>query len=551
MSRGGNRLLATGMLAAAFAVGPGLGASAGADAGIPNGTEAFARRVVTPVDHRALAAEIDRALAARWAEMGVTPAPAADDAEFLRRACLDLAGRTPPASEARAFLDSDDPDKRAKLVERLLAGPAYVNQMTDVWKELLLPEAKANLQVRFFAAEFEVWLRQQFRENVGFDAMARAVLTVAVNGARPAIAAQSPGSKPTPVAYVAAKEGKPENLAAAASRLFLGVRLECAQCHNHPFATWKREEFWGLAAFFSGVERQGNGNAIFQGVDRPERHELTIPGTSKVIEATFLDGTRPDWSKGAKAREVLADWVTAAENPYFARAVVNRVWAQFFGVGLVDPVDDLGAGNEPSHPELLDRLAEQFAANRFDLKYLARAITASRAYQLTSAGGSPSQDTYRLFDRMRVRGLSPSQLYESLMQATGLRREPDPGPRVIINNSLRGEFLERFAAQEEKPTERQTTILQALTLLNGKLVDDGSSPARGMTLPAVADAPFLDTAGKLEALYLAALSRRPRADELERLAPYVDRGGPAGDPGKALGDVFWSLLGSAEFVLNH
>jgi hypothetical protein len=519
---------------------------------LPNGPAAFAPRIIKPIDVRALTAAIDRLIAAKWAAVGVSPTPEADDDEFLRRVSLDVAGRIPTASEARAFLDDRDPDKRRKLVDRLLAGPAFANHMTEVWKELLLPEAAGSFQIAFFAEDFGLWLRKQVAEGVPYDAFVRALLTVPMSNRLPFQRQAGDDSKPTAFAFLAAKDGKPENLAASASRLFLGVRIECAQCHNHPFAKWKREEFWGMAAFFSGIKRQGDGDNFFQGTESPDKHEIEIPGTKKVVQASFLDGRDVTFAKGVASRKVLADWLTSRENPYFARAAVNRIWSQFFGSGLVDPIDDFGSSAEPSHPELLDLLADQFAAHDFDVRYVVRALTASRAYQLSSVGGSPSSDTYRAFDRMPVRGLSPVQLYDSLIQATGLSREAPQPPFVIGGDSPRRDFLERFAASaEEKPTDRQTSILQALTLMNGRLLTDATSPGTGATLPAVADSYFLDTAGKVEALYLATLSRKPRPDELDRLVPYIDRGGPTLNPKKALADVFWSLLGSAEFVLNH
>ncbi|HEV3168077.1 MAG TPA: DUF1553 domain-containing protein, partial [Isosphaeraceae bacterium] len=236
---------------------------------------------------------------------------------------------------------------------------------------------------------------------------------------------------------------------------------------------------------------------------------------------------------------------------YFARATANRVWAQFFGTGLVDPIDDMGADNAPSHPELLDELAHQFAAHGFDFKFLIRAITSSRAYQLSSAGYAPGQDDPRLFARMPIRGLSPQQLYESLVQAAGMKREGEQPVFFGGGNSARKDFVDRFASQDEKPTEHQTSILQALTLMNGRLMADATNLEKGGTLPAIADAYFLDTPSKIEALYLAALSRRPKPEELDRLVAYVDRGGPTLNPKKALTDVFWALLNSAEFVLNH
>jgi hypothetical protein len=529
--------------------------SSGADtpAWFPNGPAAFAPRVVAPVDAAALAQAIDRALAASWEKEGVTPAPLAGDAEFLRRVSLDVAGRIPPVSDARAFLGSTDPEKRRKLVERLLAGPAYANHMTDIWLELLVPESKATVLAAFYTGDFQVWLRKQFAEGVGYDKIVSELLTVpAATGQMALSRAGAQNIKPSPFAFIAAKEGKPENLAASTSRTFLGIRLECAQCHNHPFATWKRDEFWGMAAFFAGIERRGNAaGVIFQGTDTPDKYEIEVPGSKRIVQASLLDGRKFERIKWKSVREQLADWVTSRDNPYFARAAANRVWFQLFGSGLIDPVDDMNAVVDAAHPELLDLMADQFAAHDFDLKYLIRAITSSRAYQLSSAGSSPSSNVYRLFGRMPVRGLTPEQLYENLIMATGLPREVVPRALVVRNNSPRGEFIERFASQEERPADRQTSILQALTLMNGRLVDDATSFVQGATLSAVADSDFLDTTGRIETLYLAALTRLPRPAELERLIPYVESGGPSLDTKKALADVLWSLLASAEFVFNH
>lgn len=518
---------------------------------IPNGPGAFAPRSIRAIDERTLSAAIDSDLNDAWQQAGVTPAKTSDDAEFLRRVCLDVVGRIPTAAEARKFLESKDPEKRKKLVESLLVGPGFANHMRDTWTELLIPEAAGNFQIGFFSDDFGVWVRTQFAPGVGFDRFVSDLLTVPVTNRSPFQQANNQELKPSPFAFMAAKEGKPENLAASASRLFLGVRIECAQCHNHPFAKWKREEFWGMAAFFSGLKRQGDGDAFFQGTENATKHEIEIAGTKRVVQAAFLDGRDVDWETSTPSRKVLAEWFTSRDNPYFARATVNRVWAQYFGIGLLEPVDDLGSGSETGQGKLLDRVADQFAAHGFDMRYLVRTITSTRAYQLSSAGGSPSSDTYHLFDRMPVRGLTPLQLYNSIVQASGIPREEPLPPFVIGGDSPRRDFLERFASREEKPTEHQTSILQALTIMNGRLLGDASGLEKGTTLAAIADSFFLDTPGKIEALYLATLSRRPRPDELERLVPYVERGGPTLNPRKALGDVMWSLLGSGEFVLNH
>jgi hypothetical protein len=251
----------------------------------------------------------------------------------------------------------------------------------------------------------------------------------------------------------------------------------------------------------------------------------------------------------------LADWITSPGNPYFARAAVNRIWAQLFGVGLVDPVDDMGADNPPSHPELLDALARAFAEHGFDRKLLLRAMVLSRAYQLTSqssgAGAGASTDESRLFARMKERGLTAEQLYDSLAQAIGIAPEElSSGQFARARGAPRGEFLETFSGNDEKPTEAQMSILQALALMNGRLVAGATHLEHGRMLTAVAEAPFLDRAGRIETLFLATLSRRPGPEEAACMMAHLERHA-GGDPRKALSDIFWALLNSPEFLLNH
>ncbi len=503
---------------------------------------------------RALAARIDRMVAEKWAEAKLTPAGPADDGEYLRRVTLDLVGKIPAASEAREFLDDPAPDKRSRLVDRLLAGPSYTARATELWRQLLLPEADTETQAQFAAPAFEAWLRKKVVEDAGYDKMVRELLTAKL-GARNTTqnGANAGGGRadPSPAGFFIAKEGKPENLAAGTSRVFLGVRLECAQCHNHPFAKWKREEFWGLAAFFAGVSKQGPDDGFGAIREVANRRELAIPGTEKVVKAAFLDGGPIAWKAKAEPREVLADWVTSPRNPFFARAAVNRAWARFFGTGLVDPVDDMGGDASCSHPELLDLLAAEFIAHDFELKYLIRAIAGTRAYGLTSALDRPEPSAPALFSGMPVRGLSAGQLYSSLAQATGLR-EGRGGMYPGQDGGGRGRFLELFANREEKPTEAQTSILQALTLMNGGLVAGATSLGAGDTLASVAEAPYLDTAGRIEELYLAALTRKPRAEETAALVAYVDKPGASAEARTAaLGDVFWAILNGPEFKHNH
>jgi hypothetical protein len=511
-----------------------------------------------------LAAQIDRSLEAGWTSAQVQPAPLAPDTEFLRRVYLDLAGRIPSVTEVRQFLDDKRTDKRVRLVEQLLESPRYITHFTNVWRALLLPETTASLQARILTPGFEAWLRKKLQQNTPYNAMVRELLTTPMNNGAGRNPFGQQNGEPTPVAFYLVKEVKPENLAAATARLFLGVKIECAQCHNHPFADWKRDQFWSLAAFFAGLQRQGQGDFVAAGREVTDRRELTIPGTERVVQAAFLDGTQPKWKYNTSARHTLADWITAKDNPYFARAAVNRLWGYFFGTGIIDPVDEMVGGEHPaSHPELLDELARQFADHDFDLKFLIRALTSSRAYQLSSLAGNKGEDDPRQFARMPLRGLSAEQLFDSIAQATGYREPNGQNPRFIGNPGVRGRFLTQFENSSDRATEVQTSILQALSLMNGALTSEATHLERSETLAALLDAPFMDTAERVETLYLATLARKPTPRELSRMVQYVEEGGSAHDGveanrsekqkryNHALADVFWVLLNSGEFILNH
>ena len=500
-------------------------------------------------DARALAARIDQLIAARWSAEKVTPAPLADDGAFLRRLTLDVIGRIPSTSESRRFLADPASEKRERAIERLLNSPGYITQFSNIWRDLLLPEANADFQQRFLSANIERWLRKEFANDVPYDEMVRELITLPLKSDQQQIF-YNPGDNrdPTPMAFYQSKEGKPENLAATTARLFLGVRLECAQCHNHPFGRWTREQFWGQAAFFGGIRAQGN-NGIYSPLSEVgDRRELGIPGTERVAQARFLDGKEPRWGYKVSARKTLAEWMTARDNPFFARAAVNRLWAHFFGVGIVEPVDDLSDENKPSHPELLDELARQFAGHGFDQRFLIRAITLSRTYQLSSVHPGPVQPDVRLFAHMPVKGLSADQLLESFLLATGTA-DVNRNQRRFAFNSDTLSFESKFASQEKR-TEYQTSIPQALALMNSKLVAQATHPLHGEFLSAVIHAPFLDTKGRIETLYLATLSRKPRPDETERFQRYLAKAG-ANRANDALADVFWTLLNSPEFFLNH
>ncbi len=485
-----------------------------------------------------LAAAIDRRIVEGWERNQVEPAPPADDAEFLRRTYLNIAGRIPSVSEVLEFLDDASPNKRQVLVERLLDSPGYLSNFTTFWRDVIIPEAVSTVnpfnQFGGDVAQFEVWLRERLDRNAGIDRIAREVISGTTE-------VRSEGN---PAAFVRLKEAKAENLAAGTSRAFLGVRLECAQCHNHPFAKWQREDFWRLAAFYGG-NTTGDVNAVITGA-----RKIAIPETDKQVEAAFLDASVPDF-KNTAPRTVLANWVVSKENSYFARATANRFWGHFFGIGLVDPIDDFDERNPASHPELLDELAQAFVSSNYDQKLLIRAITRSRAYQLTSRRTHDSQQNPRLFAKMLVKGMTSDQLFDSLIWATGGAEGESNRRGIVVLNGQRQQFRELFSQQVSAPGEVQTSILQALLMMNGAFVDQASSPQQSMTLSAIIEVPFFNNEQRLETLYLAALARPPRPDEAASLLKYVEDTSSGHDWKQALGDVYWALLNSSEFLLNH
>ncbi len=506
-----------------------------------------------PLSPQELADFIDQEIAAEWAKNKVKPAPLADDAEFLRRVYLDLAGRIPRVSEAHAFFKNPAKAKRAQQIDSLLADSLHVKHFTNTWTDLILPQ-QDDLRLAIYNRSFQQWVWEKVEDNTPYDEMVRELLTAPTSLVRKPGQPFNPYSNAT-LAFYRANENKPENVAAATSRLFLGVRLECAQCHDHPFAEWKRDQFWEYAAFFANVKQQ---RPVGLGQNQPQNiptnlRMITIPGTKKTVDAKFLNGQAPNWQPNDNPREVLAAWLTSPENPYFARTAVNRLWAHFFGIGLIEPIDEEPTGdNPPSHPRLLKEMTRQFIAHKFDVQYLIRAITLSQTYQRSSVMTDPSQKESRLFARMSLRGLTPEQLFESLAVATGYQgTNTNVDGRITYNpNSAKSRFLLQFSSTDPV-TEKQTSILQALSLMNGEIVSDATSLERSRTLAAVVHAPFFDNREKIKILYLATLTRYPRPEELDRLVKYVNNGGPRHDSQAALADVFWALLNSSEFSLNH
>ena len=524
----------------------------------PNAAETSQRagHTISPSE---LAKVIDTWIARRWQEEHVRPADLSDDAEFLRRVYLDLVGRIPSVAEARAFLEDTSPNKRADLVRRLLHTPAFLNHWSAILAETWLSGSSATFGREALRQNLQEWLREQLRRGSGYDQIVYELLTAYTGAGSVRPNAGAVYSRGSPATFYAAHGYDPRQLAASVSRQFLGIQLDCAECHNHPFAAWKREQFWQLAAFFAGFRQvRAGGQVFYNGQENPQVRSLQIPDTNITVQARFLDGSEPNWESGESTRQVLAKWLTSRDNAYFARAAVNRVWYQLLGYGLTDPPDDMHEGNPPSHPELLEVLGRGFAQSDFDLRFLLEAICLSQAYQLSSRQSDPGQANPRLFARRVVRRLTASQLWDSLVEAAywnPLAARVDPSfpvsPFGTPTSSLaqqRQAFLEKFRDPASRPVEAETSVLQALALMNGettaRLTQLHSSPM----LQIILDYPGWDDARRLETLFLATLTRPPTPHEQTRFLNHVRTSAPRES---AWADVFWVLLNSPEFLTNH
>ena len=499
------------------------------------------------------ATAIDRVFEDSWKAEGVVPSSRSSDSEFLRRLHLDLSGRIPAVSELRDFLDNKSKDKRSAVVEQILDSPAFVRHLTTEWRNALIPQASSQPQFRNLIPGFEAWLWKHISEDRSYDQIVREIITTKLNvNNGPALA-----STTSPDAFFVVRDLKPENLAAGTARAFLGVRLDCAQCHDHPFDKWSQQQFWNMAAFYAGFSRPEadteSAAMMVNTVEDTSRHSIQITGTDQSVEAIFLTGHQPDWnSSNSNPRELLADWIVNDNNPYFAQMAVNRLWAQFFGRGIVDPVDDFSDNNPPSHPQALRILTNQFVASRYNLKHIVRVITATKIYQLSSRQTDASQQDPSHFARSVLRGMTPEQLFDSLAEAVGFYQPyRSDNPFVVDSNSPRARFLDLFRDSAESPLDRETTILQALAMMNGDFIASATDTDESRTLKAIADFPAMKSPEKLETLFMASLSRKPTSDEQLRLVKYLNSGGATNESTEALADIFWVLLNSSEFLLNH
>ncbi len=500
---------------------------------------------------------VDELVFANLQRLGIPPAPLCDDATFLRRASLDIAGRLPTPAETRTFLDEPAPNKREQLVDALLASPEYADFFANKWAAILRNKRIDKGTKASFA--FHSWIRDGLLANKPYDQMVRELL-----------AATGDAVSNPPVAWYNQVK-TPEQQLEDVSQLFLGVRMGCAQCHHHPFERWSQTDYYGLAAFFTQVGRRPTATAgqslIFhkRGVARAENKR-----TGEKIPPAGLGAEVLEIPPDEDPRLQLADWMGAPTKPFFARALVNRYWKHFLARGLVEPEDDMRDTNPPTNPELLERLAAHFQESRFDLKALVRTIANSHTYQLSAATCAENAADRQNFSHYYPRKLNAEVLLDSIDSLTGASSsfaDLPAGTRAIAlpDNSYNKAtpFLTVFGRPEgdsvcECERVQAPSLSQSLHLMNAGELKTKLAAAQGTAARlAKADA---DDSANLEELYLTAFSRPPRPAELaiarEHLAK--ERKGPDDKPlapnlsrKAAYEDLLWALINSKEFLFNH
>jgi len=491
---------------------------------------------------------IDGHVWAKLQKLNLTPSEPANDTTFHRRAFLDVIGRLPTPDEVRAFLASKDPKKREKLIDALLQRPEYGDFWANKWTDLLRPNAyHVGIKATY---NLDQWLRQSFRKNQPYDQFVREL--IAAKG--------STFSNGAVVMYRDRRD--PAELTTLVSQLFLGVRLDCAKCHHHPFEIWGQNEFYSFAAFFGRIGRKGQGiSAPISGGEEivfaaTKGAGVKHPLTGQVMTPTPLLGQALDIPPEKDLREVLADWVTAPENPFFAKVIVNRVWADLMGRGIVDPVDDIRATNPASNPALLDALAADFRKNKCDLKSLIKTITASHAYSLSTNPNDRNAADLRNYSRHYRQRLRAEVLLDMVSDVTGVPEKFEampPGSRAMEVWTARAQsvFLDSFGRPDpnaDPPCERtpDTTVVQALHLMNSpnlyrKVTDDSG---RCATLAKSTKTP----AAIVEELYLLAYGRLPTDTEHAAAVKRFEK--PSASRRTATEDLMWALINTPEFVFN-
>jgi len=509
-----------------------------------------------------------------WQANNIVPSHYVDDYEFIRRASLDIIGRIAKPSEVATYLKDPPETRRSLLIERLLKHEDYPRHWANLWANWLLTRS-GDFGRGKYHDQMTVWLEDQFAQNKPYHEMVTRLLTAtgsnADNGAVNFFLAHL--GEPVP-ASKRSEEGHFEMvpLTSRITRVFLATQVQCAQCHPHPFfGSLKQEAFWGVNAFLRQVTRKGG--AMPRNQQMGARPDLTLVddpsvnvdanvffemrnGKIRMWQAEFMPqpgkerGTRMEASKsGLARREELARLLI--EHEMFTKAIVNRMWGLFFGRGFVNPVDDFNDNNQPAHPELLAELSDRFKHYNYDLKKLIRWITHSNAYHLSYVANptNDKQEHETQFSRMIMKSLSPEQLFESLVTATGMNTGT-PADKKRLRDEWLGQLITNFGDDEGNEVNFNGTIVQALLMMNGKNINDAISSDKGMVVQAMSK-------GKLppaiiRELYIAALNRPPRQKELANILAKIPLRAGFRDSDRArYEDLFWALLNSNEFLLNH
>jgi hypothetical protein len=498
---------------------------------------------------------IDTHVFAKLKQMSILPSELCTDHEFVRRAYLDCIGRMPTAAEAKAFLADPNPHKRVQLIDRLVEMPEFADFWALKWADVLRSSRKT-IQTKG-SYGMQAWLRGHFQKNTPFDQVVQELLTA--NG--------DTFTNPPANYFRIAKD--PTTLAETTAQLFLGVRMQCAKCHNHPFERWTQDDYYGFSAWFARVKtkpapvvgtRPGGNPPASEVVYVARSGEVSQPRTGKQMPPRYLGGqsgaTEATIPSGEDRRAVLASWLTSPDNPFFAKSVVNRVWFHLMGKGIVDPVDDFRESNPSCNDVLLEALAKDFTANKFDLKRLVTTIMKSRTYQLSAQPNDFNKDDDKYFSRALTKLLTAEQLLDAICDFTAVPEKfagLPTGTRAIQlpDGEINHPFLKAFGqpARElacECERESDGNLAQALQLINGPTVNDkvrNPNNRLGQLLAAKKSDEEI-----LTELYFTALARAPLEDE-KRIA--LEHVGKREDKRKAWEDVMWALINTREFLFRH
>ncbi len=463
---------------------------------------------------------IDERIEETLREQQRSPGPPCDDATFIRRLFLDLTGKNPTAGDVVAFLRDTDPRKRAALIDRLLESPACAVHLANTWSAWLLPDMQ-QFGPRQGPSGLESWLRNRFAKNLRYDRLVADLLM-----------ASGPASTGAGE-FFTSLEGKPEKIAAKTARIFLGVQLDCAECHDHPFDHWKQRDFWGFAAYFARISADGMqapGRAM-EVLDRAEG-EVRLPNTEEVVPPQPLVSTGLSGLDSGTRRQQLTLWLTARENPFLARAAVNRCWSILFGRGLIEPIDDMRAIEMASHPELLRELSHEFAVSHYDLRQLLRTLANTRAYQRATPRASTDEMTPAQPDSyawMPVKPLTSLQLAACMQQVardvTGEAGQAQADALAQQLGKLRGDS-----------SIATLGIVQALVTLHSPQLEKVHQEDQSRLLQALT-APHLDAEERIGWLFLSTLCRPPRADELTALLAMQPQPSTPSPPAALQGDA--------------